>query len=176
MDNSTKRLFEVVIDDLDEVLSQAVDRHEREEAFPNNGLDEILSQSLDMFEEVKNSVQDAIDITDMFEFGGPSLVMARRFATKKEFLLCYWVHNFLQSISQGKLPNDWKSARVTPLLKQGDRDDVNNYRPIWVNPVVVFERIVYEQLYAYLEVYYVNIKRVFIHPNCDSNPNPNCDS
>ena len=83
MDNSTKRLFEVVIDDLDEVLSQAVDKHEREEAFSNDGLDEILSQSLDMFEEVKNSVEDAIDISDMFEFGGPSLVMARRFATKK---------------------------------------------------------------------------------------------
>ena len=72
MDNSTKRLFEVVDDDLDEV-----------EAFCNDGLDEILSQSLDMFEEVKNSVEDAIDITDMFEFGGPSLVMARKFPTKK---------------------------------------------------------------------------------------------
>ena len=83
MDNSTKRLFEVLDDDLDEVLSQAVDKHEREEAFCNDGLDEILSQSLDMFEEVKNSVEDAIDITDMFEFGGPSLVMARRFPTKK---------------------------------------------------------------------------------------------
>ena len=35
-----------------------------------------------MFEEVKNSVEDAIDISDMFEFGGPSLVMARRFPTK----------------------------------------------------------------------------------------------
>ena len=52
MNNSTERLFEVVIDDLDEVLSQAVDKHEREEAFSNDGLDEILSQSLDMFEEV----------------------------------------------------------------------------------------------------------------------------
>ena len=50
--NPTKRLFEVVIDDLDEVLSQAVDKHEREEAFSNDGLDEILSESLDMFEEV----------------------------------------------------------------------------------------------------------------------------
>ena len=58
---------------------------------------------------------------------------------------------FNQSISQGKLPEDLKSARVTPLFKQGDRDDVNNYRPISVIPVVVnvFERIVYEQLYAY---------------------------
>ena len=73
LDNSTKRLFEVVIDDLDEVLSQAVDKHEREEAFSNDGLDEILSQSLDMFQEVKNSVEDATDITDMFEFGGPGV-------------------------------------------------------------------------------------------------------
>ena len=77
MENSTKRLFEVVIDDLDEALSQAVDKHEREEAFSNNRLDQILSQSLDIFKEVKNSVEDAIDITDMFEFGGPSLFMAR---------------------------------------------------------------------------------------------------
>ena len=30
---------------------KAVDKHEREEAFSNDGLDEILSQSLDMFEE-----------------------------------------------------------------------------------------------------------------------------
>ena len=80
MDNSTKRFFEVVIDDLDEVLSQAVDKYEREEAFSNDGLDLILS--LDMFEEVKNSVEDNIDINDMLEFGGPNLVMARRFATK----------------------------------------------------------------------------------------------
>ena len=44
-------------------------------------------------------------------------------------------------------------ARVTPLFKQGDRDDLNNYRPISVISVVakVFERIVYDQLYAYLE-------------------------
>ena len=52
MENSTKRFFEVGIDDLDKVLSQAVDKHEREEAFSNDRLDEILSQSLDMFEEV----------------------------------------------------------------------------------------------------------------------------
>ena len=87
MDNSTKRLFEVVDDDLDEVLSQAVDKHEREEAFCNDGLDEILSQSLDMFEEVKNSVEDAIDITDMFEFGGPSLVMAQLKKVRKHTFL-----------------------------------------------------------------------------------------
>ena len=106
MDNSTKRLFEVVIDDLDEVLSQAVDKHEREEAFSNDGLGEILSQSLNMFEEVKNSVEDAIDITGMFEFGWPSLVMARRFATKKGEEGYYTNHSLRATAVSSLFQND----------------------------------------------------------------------
>ena len=63
--------------------------------------------------------------------------------------LCYI---FNQSLNVGVFPDDWKCARVTPLFKQGERDDLNNYRPISVIPVIakVFERIVYNQLYAYL--------------------------
>lgn len=48
------------------------------------------------------------------------------------------------------------NARKLPiaLLKQGNRDDPNNYRPISVISFVakVFESIVYDQLYSYLEV------------------------
>ena len=38
------------------------------------------------------------------------------------------------------------------LLKQGERADMDNYRPISIIPVVakVFERIIYDQLYDYL--------------------------
>ena len=48
----------------------------------------------------------------------------------------------------GIFPNDWKCARVTPLFKQGDSFDLNNYRPILVTSVFakVFEGIVYDQL------------------------------
>ena len=58
-----------------------------------------------------------------------------------------------QSISLGTFPDEWKCARATPLFKQGDRDDLNNHRPISVISVAakVFERIAYDQLYAYLE-------------------------
>ena len=73
---------------------------------------------------------------------------------------------FNQSISLGIFSDHWKCARVTPLFKQGDRDDLNNYRPIYVISVVanVFERIVYDQLYAYLEEHdiSVNINRAFV--------------
>lgn len=49
-------------------------------------------------------------------------------------------------------PDDWRCARVTPLFKQGESFHLNNYRPISVISVVakVFERIVYDQLYNFL--------------------------
>ena len=53
----------------------------------------------------------------------------------------------------GEIPSEWKSANITPVLKKGRKEDVNNYRPISVLPIVakVFERIVHKQLYEYLE-------------------------
>ena len=56
---------------------------------------------------------------------------------------------FNQSIVSGIFPNEWKLSKVVPLFKQGNRSDLNNYRPISVIPVVakVFDRIIYDQLY-----------------------------
>lgn len=50
---------------------------------------------------------------------------------------------FNQSLRLGIFPDDWKNARVTPLFKQGEQNDLNNYHPISVISVVakVFERI-----------------------------------
>ena len=45
-------------------------------------------------------------------------------------LICIPICNiFNQSIGQGIFPYDWKCAKVAPLFKAGDRNDVNNYRP-----------------------------------------------
>ena len=59
---------------------------------------------------------------------------------------------FTKSILTGIHPTEWKTARVTPVFKKGVKSDLNNYRPISVIPVVsrVFEKIVYDQLYQYL--------------------------
>ncbi|CAB4019988.1 Hypothetical predicted protein [Paramuricea clavata] len=56
------------------------------------------------------------------------------------------------SINFGTFPNEWKCSKVIPLFKKGERRDLNNYRPISIIPVVakVFERIIYDQVYAYL--------------------------
>ena len=52
----------------------------------------------------------------------------------------------------GIFPDNWKCARVTPSFKQGESSDLNKDRPISVISVVakVFERIVYDQLYNFL--------------------------
>ena len=44
--------------------------------------------------------------------------------------------------------DDFKIGKVSPLFKNGEREDLNNYRPISVLPSIarVFEKIIYEQL------------------------------
>ena len=46
------------------------------------------------------------------------------------------------SISTGSFPSTWKTAQVTPLFKNGSREDTGNYRPISVVPILskVLER------------------------------------
>ena len=60
---SGKRFCDTMDDGLDDLLSQAVDRCEKEVDL-DDGLDGILSQSLDIFEQ-KSPDDDAIDITDL---------------------------------------------------------------------------------------------------------------
>ena len=57
------------------------------------------------------------------------------------------------SLVTGRFPKAWKHAMVVPLLKNGDPNCVNNYRPISLLPVIskVLERIVANQITSYLE-------------------------
>ena len=50
-------------------------------------------------------------------------------------------------------PRKWKEAKVSPLHKNGPHDDVNNYRPISILPVLskVLEKYVHDCLSVYLD-------------------------
>ena len=57
------------------------------------------------------------------------------------------------SLRNAQVPSDWKSARVIPLFKKGKAEEMDNYRPISILPVLsrVLERAVNIQLYKYLQ-------------------------
>ena len=59
---------------------------------------------------------------------------------------------FNKSLGTASFPDSWKTARVTPIFKDGKKDEKSNYRPTSILPVVskLFERIVFNQLYQYL--------------------------
>ena len=57
------------------------------------------------------------------------------------------------SLFTGSVPSAWKLSRVSPIFKEGDRQDINNYRPISVLPICmkIFEKLVHKQLSHYLD-------------------------
>ena len=56
------------------------------------------------------------------------------------------------SITNSVFPSKWKEAKVTPLHKNGPHEEVNNYRPISILPVLskVLEKHVHESLSEFL--------------------------
>ena len=59
---------------------------------------------------------------------------------------------FNQTIRQGKIPKDWKTARITPVPKASDHTQVENYRPISILPILskLLERHIYNCLMKHL--------------------------
>ena len=57
------------------------------------------------------------------------------------------------SLRTSLVPSAWKSAKITPIYKSGNSEEVSNYRPISVLPVLskILERAVHNQLYDYME-------------------------
>lgn len=64
------------------------------------------------------------------------------------------VNIFNLSLQTTIFPDDWKLAKVTPVFKEGNKDDRGNYRPISVISVVakIFEKLVYKQLKSFMTI------------------------
>ena len=68
--------------------------------------------------------------------------------------LCYPLTVIFQkSVSVGKIPKEWKYAKVTPLFKKGNKSVTGNYRPVSLMSVVCkcLERIIRAQIVEHLE-------------------------
>ena len=65
--------------------------------------------------------------------------------------LLAWIFNM--SIEQGQYPTRFKTAKVTPIFKKGNRKFANNYRPISLLPGFskILERIIHSRVSNFLE-------------------------
>ena len=57
---------------------------------------------------------------------------------------------FNKSLGTASFPDSWKTARITPIFKDGEKDEMSSYSPISILPIIskLFE--VFNQLYEYL--------------------------
>jgi hypothetical protein len=64
-------------------------------------------------------------------------------------------HIFNTSFNSGVFPDEWKTVKVKPLYKKGNRHDMNNYRPISIISVFakLLERAMYNRLISFFHKY-----------------------
>ena len=63
------------------------------------------------------------------------------------------VHIINISLTTGLVPNNMKIAKVIPIHKKGEKEDVNNYRPISLLTSIskIFERVIYTRTVSFLK-------------------------
>ena len=61
----------------------------------------------------------------------------------------------LMCLKQGRFPDCLKVARITPIFKGGNKNDLGNYRPISVLPVIsrVLEKCINTRIYDHLKLH-----------------------
>ena len=58
---------------------------------------------------------------------------------------------FKNCLKCGKFPDDWKVGNFVPIFQKGDKQNINNYRPVSILPICskIFERIIYDNMLKY---------------------------
>jgi len=68
--------------------------------------------------------------------GGADELSSRLLIELKE-VMCYPVTKIIsESLCTGIVPDDWKTANVAPIFKKGNRQRVDNYRPVSLTSLI----------------------------------------
>ena len=62
-----------------------------------------------------------------------------------------------KSIQNSEFPEKWKEGKISPLFKNGSKEDINNYRPISILPVLskILEKHIHDSLMEFLNCFNV---------------------
>ena len=101
----------------------------------------------------EKGVRKLLDGLNPNKASGPDQISSRFLKSMSAAVAPILTIIFQASIDQGKVPDDWKLAFVTPLFKKGDRAKASNYRPVSLTSVCckLIEHIIHSQVISHLE-------------------------
>ena len=122
-------------------------------------IEETISFEEYMSKSVKNSIflrdtdpDEIVEIISDFKNGKASdipICVLKRSAKLISVPLSRLYNNCMQ---KGEFPKVFKTGKITPVFKKGNKECIENYRPVSILPVFgkVFEKIIYKRLYSFL--------------------------
>ena len=86
---------------------------------------------------------------------------------------------FKLSYNTGCIPREWRVGNVVPVFKKGNKNCVNNYRPISLTSLVMktFERLIKNKILSIASPYLDSRQHVFLaNKSCTTNMVDFCDN
>ena len=120
----------------------------------NNNAAQIYSQHrLPDITVTENDVMMHLSKMKTNKSPGPDKFYPKILKQVKDKITKHLANIFNMSLHEGKVPEDWKLADITPIFKKGDRKLPENYRPISLTSVIckLLETIIRDKIVDYLE-------------------------
>ena len=102
-----------------------------------------------------NGIKKLLQSLNVNKANGPDKILIRVLKDYATEIAPILQHIFMQSLSTGCLPHDWKTANITPIFKKGDQNLPSNYRPISLTavPCKLLEHIIHKNIMEHLELH-----------------------
>lgn len=110
-----------------------------------------------------DEISFAIDKLDSNKATGSDGIPCRVIKELKNLLVDPLTLLINKIIMEGNYPDSLKFATIKPLHKKGDKNDISNYRPIALLPIInkIFERIISNRIQSFLESKNINDKEQY---------------
>ena len=97
-------------------------------------------------------VEKKLEKLNIYKSSGPDGVHPHVLQKTAKAMSTPLAHIFQQSLDTGEVPEDWRTANITPIHKKGDRAEPSNYRPVSLTSQVgkVLETFIRDKIVEHL--------------------------
>ena len=109
--------------------------------------------TLDYITVTEQDVFDQLSSLDINKAYGPDGLSPRLFKEGRDLIAPVLCKLFNLSLNNGVVPKIWKRANVLPIFKKGEKERLNNYRPVSLLNcgAKVFEKVVFKYVFNHFK-------------------------